>query len=78
MKSIGRAICRAYAAEGARVVVSDIRETSAGEKERDATTVDLVKKEGGDAIFVKTDVSNLESVEDLVEAAVSKWGRLDM
>jgi len=74
----GRAICRAYAAEGAKVVVADIRETSADTKEKDLTIIELIQKEGGQAIFIKTDVSRSESVENLVREAVSKWGRLDM
>jgi len=75
---LGRAICRAYAAEGAKVVVSDIRDTSADTKEKDLTTIELIEKEGGEAVFVKTDVSKSESIENLVRGAVSKWGRIDM
>jgi len=78
LTSSGRAICLAYAAEGAKVVVGDIRDASNSPEEKDVTTVELVKKQGGQAFFVKTDVSNSDSVDDLVKQAVSRWGRIDM
>lgn len=69
---IGQAIAKAYAAEGAKVIVSDINEEN-GNK-----TVRIIKDEGGEAFFVKADSSSAEDNKKLVEAAVEKYGRLDI
>ena len=41
-------------------------------------TVDLIKQNGGNAIFVQTDVGDAQAVENLVKEAVAEFGRLDM
>jgi len=68
---IGRATALAFAREGAKVVVADV--TVEGGEE----TVAQVKKAGGEAIFVKTDVSKAVEVEALVAKAVATYGQLD-
>ncbi len=68
---IGRASARAFAREGAKVIVSDIA-IEGGEG-----TVDMIKEAGGKAIFVKADVSNMAEVEALIMKAVEAYGRLD-
>ncbi len=68
---IGRATALAFAREGAKVVVADV--TVEGGEE----TVAQVKQAGGEAIFVKTDVSKAVEVESLVAKAVATCGRLD-
>jgi NAD(P)-dependent dehydrogenase (short-subunit alcohol dehydrogenase family) len=79
---IGRATALAYAREGARVIVADLRETplSAGNGDTNEakTTVEEVEKLGGEAVFVKCDTRNAEEVEALVKKAVDVYGRLDM
>jgi len=52
---------------------SGIGNTSAAGQE----TADEIRQFGGEAIFVKTDVSNAESVETLVRTTVETFGRLD-
>ena len=47
-----------------------------GETEID--THDLIKKDGGHAIFVKADASNAKDMESLVQLAVSEFGAVDM
>jgi NAD(P)-dependent dehydrogenase (short-subunit alcohol dehydrogenase family) len=74
---IGRAICAAYASEGAKVVVADLVEKSRNPKE-ETGTVDVVKSLGSDAIFVKVDVSDSGSMDSLVKTAVQNWGRVDI
>lgn len=77
----GRGIARAFAAEGAKVVVSDVREelTEGGfEEDPDLTTVEAIEKEGGEAIYVGCDVTKQDQVRDLVKAAVDRFGRLDI
>ena len=69
---IGRATAIAFAREGAKVVVSGRRENEGNE------TVALIKKAGGEATFVKTDVTSEADVAALVDKALSKYGRLDM
>ncbi len=68
---IGRASALAFAAAGASVVVSDLDPIGGQE------TAELIARSGGDALFVKTDVTDVEQVEALVEQAVSHYGRLD-
>jgi NAD(P)-dependent dehydrogenase (short-subunit alcohol dehydrogenase family) len=68
---IGRAACIAFAREGARVVVAARRENTGKE------VVDAIKKEGGEAVFIKTDVSRPQDIETLFKTALDKYGRLD-
>jgi NAD(P)-dependent dehydrogenase (short-subunit alcohol dehydrogenase family) len=68
---IGRAAALAFAREGAKVVAADV--TVEGGEE----TASMIKKTGGEALFVKTNVANASEVEAMVNAAVSTFGRLD-
>src|SRR5215212_9525578 len=68
---IGRATVLALAKEGARVVVADVNDAEA------ATVVDEVRNGGGEALFVRTDVSVPEQVEAAVAAAVDAFGGVD-
>jgi NAD(P)-dependent dehydrogenase (short-subunit alcohol dehydrogenase family) len=68
---IGRSTARAFAREGAKVVVADKDDADGKE------TVRLIKETAGEAIFVKTDVARADDVEAMVEAAVEVYGRLD-
>src|SRR3984893_356381 len=69
---IGKATAMLFASEGARVVVSDIDETPA----RDV--VNAIVAQGGEAIFVKADVSHLEDAQQLIETTVRSYGQLDV
>jgi NAD(P)-dependent dehydrogenase (short-subunit alcohol dehydrogenase family) len=68
---IGRASARAFAREGAKVVVVDVV-VDGGEE-----TVTLIKADGGDAVFVRCDVSSAAEVEAAVKTAMDTYGRLD-
>jgi NAD(P)-dependent dehydrogenase (short-subunit alcohol dehydrogenase family) len=68
---IGSATAFAFAREGAKVVVSGRRE-----KEGNAI-VSLIKKNGGEGMFIKTDVSSEADVAALVAKTLSAYGRLD-
>ncbi|HEV3310915.1 MAG TPA: SDR family oxidoreductase [Chloroflexota bacterium] len=68
---IGRAAAVAYAREGAKVVVAG-RRAAEGEE-----TVRLLQAQGGEGIFVATDVSKEAQVKQLVERTMQKFGRLD-
>ena len=69
-QGIGAEFARGLAAEGARLVISDL---ASG-----ATVVDEIKQAGGDAIDVPTDVSTKEGCENMVAKAVETFGRLDI
>jgi NAD(P)-dependent dehydrogenase (short-subunit alcohol dehydrogenase family) len=60
-----------FAEQGAKVVIAGRREAE-GKK-----VLDQVRAKGGDAIFVKTDVSKAADVEALVKKTVEKYGRVD-
>lgn len=68
---IGRAAALAFAAEGARVAIG-ARRAAEGEE-----TARLVREQGGDAVFVQTDVRHSDQIGRLVQTAVERWGRLD-
>ena len=68
---IGRASALAFAREGAKVAVADIV-VEGGEE-----TVRLVKEAGGEAFFIKVDVSNAAEVEAMVNTVVDTYGRID-
>jgi len=68
----GRAAAMIFAREGAKVVVSDWKPELGDE------TVTLVKRAGGEAIFVRTDVSESADVQNLVRTTVSTFGRIDI
>jgi NAD(P)-dependent dehydrogenase (short-subunit alcohol dehydrogenase family) len=68
---IGRAIAQVFAREGGKVVVSDV--DSAGGED----TVARIRDRGGQAFFVRADVSRMSDCESLVQRSVSVYGRLD-
>jgi NAD(P)-dependent dehydrogenase (short-subunit alcohol dehydrogenase family) len=68
----GRAICRAFDREGAKVVVADIDEKAGQE------TVALIKQQGGQGIFVRADMSQAEDIQTAVNAASEHFGALTM
>lgn len=68
---IGKATAIAFGREGASVVVAARREAES------LQTVAEIEAVGGNAIFVKTDVSSASDVEIMVATTVSTYGRLD-
>jgi NAD(P)-dependent dehydrogenase (short-subunit alcohol dehydrogenase family) len=66
---IGRAIALRFAAEGARVVISDVDEEAAARVAAEA---------GGETLVRKTDVTSTSEVETLVQTSVEEWGGLDV
>ena len=69
---IGRDTAILFAKAGAKVVVAGRREMEGKE------TVELIRASGGDAMFVKADVSKAAEVDALVQSTVEKFGRLDV
>jgi NAD(P)-dependent dehydrogenase (short-subunit alcohol dehydrogenase family) len=68
---IGSATALAFAREGAKVVVSGRREKEGNE------IVSLIKKNGGEGMFIKANVSSEADVAALVTKTLSAYGRLD-
>ncbi|NKB22555.1 MAG: glucose 1-dehydrogenase [Alphaproteobacteria bacterium] len=69
-RSIGAAFAKGLAAEGAKVVIADL---DAAEE-----TLGIIKQAGGEAMAVKTDVTNESSCEEMVAKAVEAYGKLDI
>jgi NAD(P)-dependent dehydrogenase (short-subunit alcohol dehydrogenase family) len=69
---IGKATAELFAKEGARVVISDISE------ENGNSAVDEIKKNGGQAFYVKADSSRPEDNEALVKQTLDKYGGVDI
>jgi NAD(P)-dependent dehydrogenase (short-subunit alcohol dehydrogenase family) len=69
---MGMVAAKLFAAEGARVVLTDVID-EAGEKTRAE-----IEKSGGQAIYVHADVSVEGDAEAMVTAAVERFGRLDV
>ena len=69
-RSIGAAFAKGLAAEGAKIVIADL---DAAEE-----TLGIIKQAGGEAMAVKTDVTNESSCEEMVAKAVEAYGKLDI
>lgn len=68
---IGEATAKMFAKYGAKVSVAGRRDSN-GEH-----VVEQIKADGGEAIFVRTDVQQESEIEALVDKTVSTFGRLD-
>jgi meso-butanediol dehydrogenase/(S,S)-butanediol dehydrogenase/diacetyl reductase len=84
-KGLGEAICRRLAAEGARIVVTDLGTPSPNmPAERIGTSAELeqvvagIREAGGEAIGMALDVRDEAQVEAAVAGAVARFGRLDI
>ncbi|PKM05155.1 MAG: short chain dehydrogenase [Gammaproteobacteria bacterium HGW-Gammaproteobacteria-6] len=68
---IGQATAEAFAAQGAKVVVSDINQAD-GQR-----VVETIRAAGGEAVFVACNVASAEETKALMDAIISHYGRLD-
>ena len=69
---IGRATSLKFAENGYKVVLVDFNEKTGEE------TLKLIQQNGGEGIFVKSDVSKVEDVQNYVQQAVNTYGRIDV
>lgn len=67
---IGRATAKAFAEEGAKVMIGDV-DDRAGE------TVEIIRQAGGTAEFLVTDVREPQALDALVARCVETYGRMD-
>jgi glucose 1-dehydrogenase len=72
---LGRATSLAFAAEGADVVIGDVREDP---REGGRPTVELIEERGGSAVFLHADAGSWDDIDRLVRTAVERRGRLDV
>ena len=71
-RGIGREIATVLAEAGARIVIAEIDQQTA------ADAADAIAREGHEAVALQVDVADLRSVEQMVEAALSALGRIDI
>ena len=71
-QGIGEATARAFAAEGAHVVIAEYNETTG------TSVADSLKEQGHKALFIKTDVSKPEQCRAMVDQALKEFGRVDV
>lgn len=69
---MGKAIAEIYAAEGANVVVSDMNADGA------ATVAETIKRNGGTAFAIDTNVTKEEDMQRLFDETVKTYGKLDI
>jgi len=68
-RGIGQGIAERFASEGAKVVVADRNE---------GDTLDNIKRAGGEAIFVKADLTDAAAIKKTVDAAIKEYGTIDI
>jgi NAD(P)-dependent dehydrogenase (short-subunit alcohol dehydrogenase family) len=71
-QGIGKGTALLFAREGARVAVVDIDEPNGQE------TVEQIRREGGDAIFLPRDVGDERQIERMVAETVERYGKIDV
>jgi len=71
-RGIGRAIALRFAREGARVAVVDLRE------EEGEATARAIRESGGEAMFIRCDVSDSQQVDAMVAAVLQRWETIDI
>jgi glucose 1-dehydrogenase len=69
---IGKATCLRFAREGASVIVIDRDERNG------VDTVNEIIKQGGDAMFIKTDISSADEISACVNSIVTKFRKIDV
>jgi len=71
-RGIGKAIAEAFSKEGAKVVVNDINEEAAKNTARE------IKESGGEAVGIKADVTDYESVVKMIEEVKNAYGSVEI
>ncbi len=72
-KGIGAVYAKAFAAEGANVVIADVLEA-----EGEELTRELGEREGAEALFVRTDVTSDEDTTRMAQQAAERFGAVDI
>lgn len=69
---IGQATCIRFAEEGAAVAIADINAAAGAE------TASSITASGGRALFVPTDITNEDSIRNMVQATLPAFGKIDI
>ena len=69
---IGKAAAFLFAENGAKVVIADVNRVD-GEKVAEA-----IRANGSESIFVSTDVTNPEQIQEMVQHTLEQYGRIDV
>jgi NAD(P)-dependent dehydrogenase (short-subunit alcohol dehydrogenase family) len=69
---IGKSTALLFAQEGAAVIVNDLNKEAGNE------TVEQIRSEGGQALFIQADVTDPASVQKMVQTALTEFGRIDI
>ena len=69
---IGKAAAARLAREGGKVAILNRKE------DEGKAAIEEIKKEGGDAIFIKTDVGNAGDIEAAFKTVIEKWQKIDV
>ncbi len=71
-QGLGEAFCKGFGREGARVVIVERSEETGRAVEA------AIKEQGGQALFIPTDVSSRDQVQRVVDIVVERFGRIDV
>ena len=69
---MGAEECRIFAREGAKVVIADVMEEEGKQVEAE------IAESGGDAVFMKLDVTSESDWREAVDATLARYGKLDI
>jgi len=69
---LGKGIALVFAREGSKVVIAEIQE------EPGQAVSQQIKAEGGEALFLRTDITRASEVEKMVEETLKAYGRIDI
>ena len=72
-RGIGRAVATGFAEAGADVAIADIAHEELANK-----LVDEIKALGRDAMFVHVDVTKKDSVQNMADKVIDRWGQIDI
>ncbi|MCH7712062.1 MAG: SDR family oxidoreductase [Chloroflexi bacterium] len=77
-RGLGRAIAKAFAAQGAKVVVSARRDSPTGLPGTAGETAEQIRSQGGEALALACDVTDEEQVMAMVGRTIEAYGRIDV
>ncbi|KJS20764.1 MAG: 3-ketoacyl-ACP reductase [Clostridiaceae bacterium BRH_c20a] len=69
---IGESTAVFFAREGYKVIAAEIDES------RGENVVKKIRKEGGEALFIPTDVRDEENINNLINSIVQTWGKINV